>query len=91
MQNVENTKQEQKPKSFKGFPLFNEIEDRQLRRRNQAVIMTNILEDSFVEGKCTVKGASLITGYMSHIPEEERRELFDEFVSQASVRGFKTK
>lgn len=87
MQQEKNIK-EVKPASFKGFPLFNEIEDVSLRRRNQAVIMTNLLEDNFVKGKISLKGAALITGYMKHIPEEERTDLMVVFVEQANARGF---
>lgn len=77
------------PIEYKGFPLFNEIEDRQLRRRNQAVIMTNILEDNFVKGKIAPKGSLLIIGYMSAIPEDQRKSLMAEFIEQANARGFK--
>lgn len=77
-----------KPKSFKNFPLFNEIEDSSLRKRNQAVIMANILEDSFVAGKCSAKGASLIMGYMNNIPNQDRKEVLKEFMEQTKQRGF---
>lgn len=87
MQQEKNIK-EVKPASFKGFPLFNEIEDDALRLRNQAVIMTNLLEDNFFKGKISAKGASLIAGYMRNIPHADRKSLMDEFVEQAKLRGF---
>lgn len=86
MQNEKNIEKE--VKSFKGFPLFNEIEDKALRVRNQAVILVNIMEDNFFKGKVSLKGASLITGYFNEIPEEERTVLLREFQKQAGERGF---
>lgn len=79
---------ENKPLSYKGLPLFNEFEDAELRRRNQAVIMANVLEDNFLEGKITTKGASLLINYFSLIPEGERVEVKKQFIENARSRGF---
>lgn len=73
---------------FNGFPLFFEVEDVELRRRNQAVILTNILQDHFKNGKISKKGAYLHIGYFNEIPKEDRSELLKEFVKQAKERGF---
>lgn len=74
---------------FKGFSLFNDIEDLELRKRNRAVIMVNLLADNFSQGKIEARGSLLIIGYMSKVPTEDRKELVDEFVRQANERGFK--
>jgi len=74
---------------YNGFPLFFDIEDVELRRRNQAVILVNILEDHFKDGKISKKGAGLHVGYFNEIPREDRNELLKEFVRQANERGFK--
>lgn len=77
-----------KPMSFKGLPLFNEFEDDDLRRRNQAVMMVNVLEDNYDSGKISTKGASLIINYFNLIPEEEKAYVKKEFIENAQSRGF---
>lgn len=76
------------PKMFNGFPLFNDIEDTQLRTRNRAVILTNIMEDGFVKGKIKAKAALLIMGYFNSIPAEEKEDTRQAFIKQAGERGF---
>ena len=85
-ENMQN--QTNKPQSFKGLPLFNEIEDEQLRRRNQAVVMTNLLEDNYDGGKITAKAAAMISGFYRMVPEAERPQLLEEFKQHAAERGF---
>lgn len=75
---------------YKGMSLFKDIEDAALRTRNRAVIMVNILEDSYVKGKITAKGAGLILGYFNEIPKEEQEATRNEFVIQSEDRGFTT-
>lgn len=75
-------------KTINGFPLFNEIEDASLRRRNQAVILTNILEDGFVKGKIKAKSSLLMLSYFNALPIEERAPVRLEFINQANQRGF---
>lgn len=85
----ENTlNQENKPQSYKGLPLFNEVEDAALRRRNQAVIMANLLEDNFQDGKISQKGAALLLNYYRLLPDEEKDFVRQEFISNAKSRGF---
>lgn len=74
--------------SYKGFDLFNDVEP-ELQRRNRAVILTNILEDNWEKGKVSVKGGALLLGYFNEIPEEQRKQLLDEFIFQAANRGYK--
>jgi hypothetical protein len=74
---------------FKGFSLFNDQED-PLRTRNRAVVLTNIAEDySDKKGNITPKGASIMLGYFSKIPAEERAATKDKFVIEMTARGFK--
>jgi len=77
-------------KEFKGFSLFNEVEDAALRLRNRAVILTNILEYNFFQKKLSLKGAALIIGYVQALPEEQRPAVIKEFERQAAARGFVT-
>ena len=58
---------------YKGYGLFDDIEDVTLRNRNRAVILANIAEDNMNrEMHISAKGASLVMGYFNAIPEGER-------------------
>lgn len=74
---------------FKGFSLFNDIEDNVLKAYNRARIMVNmVLENSNGKGDFNVKAAALTTGYMNCIAKDERKETLDEFISQMRKEGF---
>lgn len=62
---------------FRGFSLFNDVEDDVLRTYNRARILVNMMEDHQgidPDGNKGVKavGAVLIMGYFMQIPPEER-------------------
>lgn len=81
---------------IKGYSLFNDIEDTELRIRNRAVVMANIFEDN-LDGDAkvdavTIKGdgAVLLLQYVKNIPEEEMVPTWDKFKSiMTEERGFK--
>ena len=73
---------------YRGFSLFNDIEDKELQLRNRAVVMSNIAEQYTKAKKITLKGASLILGYFDCIPNEERKTLQDRFENTMKERGF---
>ena len=74
---------------FRGFSLFSDIEDAELRARNRAVVLTNIAEDNKTKDKkISSKGAMLILGYFSNIPQEERKEVSSRFATEMNARGF---
>lgn len=75
--------------AYKGYDLFTDFEDKALQTRNRAVILTNILQDNFRDGKVSPNGAGLVVGYTNAIPEAERKEVVQEFIKQANQRGFK--
>jgi hypothetical protein len=74
---------------FKGFSLFNDIEDVDLRNRNRAVVLTNIAEDNVRNKMISPKGASLILGYFGLINPDERKDVQDRFVINMGQRGLK--
>lgn len=74
--------------NFKGFHLFNDIEDEQLRARNRAVVLANIAEDNTKKNLITPRGASLILGYFNCVPQEERAVTQGKFESQMKERGY---
>lgn len=73
---------------FKGFSLFNDIEDKALQTRNRAVIMTNIVEQFTKNKLITPKGTALVMGYFNCIPEVERKDVMNQFEVQMKERGF---
>lgn len=79
---------EKQAKQVKGYSLFNDIEDRDLRIRNRAVVLTNIMEDGFVQGRVSSKSALIIMNYFHHVPEEEKDETLALFQTEAKARGF---
>lgn len=74
--------------SFKGFSLFNDIEDKDLRNRNRAVVLGNIAADNARNQLISPKGASLILGYFGLVPPEERAEVQDRFTQRMKETGF---
>jgi hypothetical protein len=74
---------------YKGFSLFNDIEDDVLRIRNRAVVLANLAEDNTENMKISMKGASLIFGYFSKVPPHEKFAVQQKFEEQMKGRGFK--
>lgn len=75
-------------KTYKGFDLFNDIEDDALRTRNRAVVLTNMAEDYTKDRRISPKGAGLILGYVQAIPEGERKSVRDAFVVNMNQKGY---
>ena len=74
--------------NYKGFELFNDIEDNELRNRNRAVVLANMAEDHTKDRRINVKGAGLVIGYFSQIPEEDRDIVREKFATAMQQRGF---
>lgn len=74
---------------YKGFCLFNDIENSELRARNRAVVLSNMAEDyTNKEKKINAKGASLILGYFMQIPLEERNIVKEKFAETMLQKGY---
>lgn len=76
--------------NFRGFSLFNDIEDVELKNRNRAVILTNMAEDNMDRKtkKINMKGTTFVLGYFNLIPEEERADVKNRFMEGMAQRGF---
>lgn len=57
---------------YKGFALFNDVEDESLQSFNRGRVMANIFQDHMKDGRVNVKGTALVLGYFKEIPEAER-------------------
>jgi hypothetical protein len=75
---------------FKGFSLFNDVEDAELRAQNRGRVMANMAEDHSDKRtrKVNPKGASLILSYFSRIVEADRNTAKDKFKTEMEARGF---
>lgn len=75
--------------NFKGFELFNDITDEELKSRNRAVVLTNISDDNKTKDKrINPKGIALVLGYFSAIPKEERKAVATKYAEEMRKRGF---
>lgn len=72
---------------YKGFDLFNDIEDNALRTRNRAVVLANIAEDNMKQKKVSPKGLSLILGYFNLIPDAEKNSVKNKWAECMRERG----
>lgn len=75
--------------NYKGFSLFNDIEDKTLRLRNRACILANMAETNVRNKLISPKGAALVLGYVSRILPEDRGDLTNRFKEVMIERGFK--
>ena len=78
----------QNKNEYKGYSLFNDVEDKELQTRNRAVIMRNIVEHNTRDRRITPKGAGLALGYFNSIPLEERKEVEKKFEELIKGDGY---
>lgn len=75
--------------TYKGFELFNDIADNELRTRNQAVVLANIAEDNSKSKLISPKGSALILGYFQLVSPEYRASVKEKFKQFMTERGFR--
>jgi hypothetical protein len=73
---------------YKGFCLFNDVENEVLKSRNRAVVLSNIAEANIKERRINSKGVALILGYFNQIPQDERTPVKERFKETMIERGF---
>ncbi len=74
--------------NFNGFALFNDVEDTTLRNRNRGVVMANIVDAYAKDGKVSQKGAYLLLSYFSHIPDGDKKEVYESFERKLLEYGY---
>jgi len=81
----------QNKNEYKGFSLFNDIADVELKNRNRAVILCNIIESNLDKKtkKINMRGHDLVVNYFNLIPEHNRLDVSEKFKQQMLERGFK--
>lgn len=75
---------------YKGFSLFNDVEDAELRAQNRGRVMANMAEDHSDKKtrKVSPKGAALILNYFNLIRDFDRNKAKDKFKTEMESRGF---
>ena len=81
--------EENKRTAYKGFCLFNDIEDYMLKTRNRAVVLANLASDNSEASLINRKGAALILGYFQMIPTDEREDVKNVFSKRMVECGFR--
>jgi len=81
---IENNKRT----AYKGFSLFNDIEDYMLKTRNRAVVLANMADDNSEARRINAKGAALILGYFQQVPTDEREDVKKAFSENMVERGY---
>lgn len=75
-------------RSFKGYSLFDDVQDISLRARNRAVVMANIIESNVnIRGIIKLSAAKDALEYFSKIPKEERTEVYSFLSNEMNSRG----
>lgn len=83
--------EETKIRLYKGYSLFDDIEDFTLKARNRGVVMANILEEHYGKSfkKVSPGGLALILGYFTEVPALERKATKEAFEQILKERGIK--
>lgn len=74
--------------NYRGFGLFNEVEDKELQSYNRGRILVNIMEDnSDKDRNVNMKGVALVAGYFQQIPQEDREGVKTQVEQQLVKKG----
>ena len=65
---------------FEGYSVFLDFGDRELRTRNQAVVLGNITEHNLNDKGVSDKGRGQLVGYFGLIPVEDRALVWVKYV-----------
>lgn len=65
--------------AYKGYSLFNDVEDETLQTYNRARVLVNMSEDNTKEGKISPKGAAMIIGYFNQFKDDDRTNVLKKF------------
>lgn len=73
---------------YKGYALFNDVQDEELRAHNRAVVMLNLLQDHSRDKKISEQGLSLLREYFDNIPQVDRFDTYAKFQQEIKDRGY---
>lgn len=74
--------------NIKGYALFTDISDFNLRAANRAAVMANIFEDNSRDGATSERGLALLKDYFEEVPYEDRLPTYGVFQQTLRERGY---
>jgi hypothetical protein len=74
---------------YEGYPLFNDVTDKELRIHNRAITMANIYEDHQYKGKVQARTVLLLAKYLRSVPNGEKAETYERFNEVITARGIR--
>lgn len=72
---------------YKGYELFNDVEDIDLRTRNRAAVLWNIYESNTKQGRTTPNGVADMIGYMKELPQEDQQTVINKLSTFIEAGG----
>jgi hypothetical protein len=72
---------------YKGYSLFNDVEDKELQARNRGVVLANLTEGGMQGDKVKHGATSEIVGYFQEIPVEQRQAALTVMMKTLEDRG----
>jgi len=75
--------------AYKGFSLFNDIDDLELRTHNRARVLANMYEDNHKDGKLSPAATGTLLTYFQKVPDGERGGVQQLFQKMMYEKGFK--
>lgn len=74
---------------YKGYSLFNDVEDKELQAYNRGNIMAVIAIDNQKNGKLNVAATKDLVGYFNQIPSEERGAVYKHMADKLNAEGYR--
>lgn len=74
---------------YRGFALFNDVEDVTLRNKNRGAVLANIIEDGMNGSKIRHAATADVIGYFSNIPKEDRKIALADMYDELAKRNIK--
>ena len=76
--------------NYKGYALFNDIADFDLRNRNRAVVLSNVAIDHTKKAtkRISPRGAAIVLGYFNAIPDEDKLDVQERFKQRMLESGY---
>lgn len=73
--------------TYKGLPLFNDVQDKKLQIINRGAIMANILQEHLQGSNVSRQGLGLILGYFHQLMPIDRKSVKASFEQHLTERG----
>jgi hypothetical protein len=59
---------------YKGYDLFEEVDDADLRNRNRSICLYNMFQDDAVNGRCSARVVGDMVNYLRNLPIGDRSD-----------------